>query len=204
MMMFILGTVFGILISALGFILLEKIKIYNLKSEYKSVFTEVYQSIGTKSMRFLNRVNQNATFKVRTKSFGSFDMIVFLDKNQISLFKNQKIIYTSALDNKLVLVSTELIDKIIGDIDIEYTQMHDLVAVSGAMIDRKTFDTMISNTRIDSQNQNVNFTEDQIKEDDDEEEDENLNLDSILDKINKVGMNGLTEKELKYLKDQSK
>lgn len=203
MMMFILGTVFGILISALGFILLDKIKIYNLKSEYKSVFTEVYQSIGTKSMRFLNRVNQNAIFKVRTKSFGIFDMIVFLDKNQISLFKNQKMIYTSALDNKLVLVSTELIDKIIGDIDIEYPQMHDLVAVSGSMIDRKTFDTMISNTRIDSQNQNVNFTEDQIKEDD-EEEDENLNLDSILDKINKVGMNGLTEKELKYLKDQSK
>ena len=198
--MFFLGTIFGILITVLGFILSGKIKLYNLKSEYKSVFTEVHQSIGTKSMRFLNRVNQIVTFKVRTRSFGSFDMVIYLDKNQISLFRSQKLIYTSNVENNIVLVKSKLINSIIGDIDVEYPQMHDLVAVSGAMIDKKTFDDMLKNAKMELKSQSI----DDLVGTPSKKQDDDLDLDSILDKINKVGLNGLTEKELKYLKDQSK
>ena len=198
--MFFLGTIFGILITVLGFILSGKIKLYNLKSEYKSVFTEVHQSIGTKSMRFLNRVNQIVTFKVRTRSFGSFDMVIYLDKNQISLFRNQRLIYKSEVENNIVLVKSELINSIIGDIDVEYPQMHDLVAVSGAMIDKKTFDDMLKNAKMELKSQSI----DDLVCTPSKKQDDDLDLDSILDKINKVGLNGLTEKELKYLKDQSK
>jgi predicted DNA binding protein len=200
-MMFVLGTIFGILITVLGYILSGKIKLYNLKSEYKSVFTEVHQSIGTKSMRFLNRVNQIVTFKVRTRSFGSFDMVIYLDKNQISLFRNQRLIYKSEVENNIVLVKSELINSIIGDIDVEYPQMHDLVAVSGAMIDKKTFDDMLKNAKMEFKSQS---SIDDLMGTTSKKQDEDLDLDSILDKINKVGLNGLTEKELKYLKDQSK
>jgi len=199
-MMFFLGTIFGILITVLGFILSGKINLYNLKSEYKSVFTEVHQSIGTKSMRFLNRVNQIVTFKVRTRSFGSFDMVIYLDKNQISLFRSQKLIYTSNVENNIVLVKSKLINSIIGDIDVEYPQMHDLVAVSGAMIDKKTFDDMLKNAKMELKSQSI----DDLMGTPSKKQDDDLDLDSILDKINKVGLNGLTEKELKYLKDQSK
>ena len=198
--MFFLGTIFGILITVLGFILSGKINLYNLKSEYKSVFTEVHQSIGTKSMRFLNRVNQIVTFKVRTRSFGSFDMVIYLDKNQISLFRNQRLIYKSEVENNIVLVKSELINSIIGDIDVEYPQMHDLVAVSGAMIDKKTFDDMLKNAKMELKSQSI----DDLMGTPSKKQDDDLDLDSILDKINKVGLNGLTEKELKYLKDQSK
>ena len=198
--MFFLGTIFGILITVLGFILSGKIKLYNLKSEYKSVFTEVHQSIGTKSMRFLNRVNQIVTFKVRTRSFGSFDMVIYLDKNQISLFRNQRLIYKSEVENNIVLVKSELINSIICDIDVEYPQMHDLVAVSGAMIDKKTFDDMLKNAKMELKSQSI----DDLVGTPSKKQDDDLDLDSILDKINKVGLNGLTEKELKYLKDQSK
>lgn len=197
--MFFIGTAFGLFIAFSVILISSQLKLRKSKKEYTAVYTEVRNSIGTNYMRFNNRVNNTVVFKVRTQSYGSFDLILFLDKNEINLLKNNNLIYTSNMFiEKSKLVDQNLIDDIIYEIDSEYPEMNDVIQIQGNLIDRMSFEKMKDEHRkIYTNSYNENKFDNDPKE-------KKFNLDDILDKINKVGLKGLSSEELQYLKDQSK
>lgn len=198
-MMFFIGTAFGLFIAFSVILISSQLKLRKSKKEYTAVYTEVRNSIGTNYMRFNNRVNNTVVFKVRTQSYGSFDLILFLDKNEINLLKNNNLIYTSNMFiEKSKLVDQNLIDDIIYEVDSEYPEMNDVIQIQGNLIDRMSFEKMKDEHRkIYTNSYNENKFDNDPKE-------KKFNLDDILDKINKVGLKGLSSEELQYLKDQSK
>lgn len=197
--MFFIGTAFGLFIAFSVILISSQLKLRKSKKEYTAVYTEVRNSIGTNYMRFNNRVNNTVVFKVRTQSYGSFDLILFLDKNEINLLKNNNLIYTSNMFiEKSKLVDQNLIDDIIYEVDSEYPEMNDVIQIQGNLIDRMSFEKMKDEHRkIYTNSYNENKFDNDPKE-------KKFNLDDILDKINKVGLKGLSSEELQYLKDQSK
>ena len=198
-MMFFIGTAFGLFIAFSVILISSQLKLRKSKKEYTAVYTEVRNSIGTNYMRFNNRVNNTVVFKVRTQSYGAFDLILFLDKNEINLLKNNNLIYTSNMFiEKSKLVDQNLIDDIIYEVDSEYPEMNDVIQIQGNLIDRMSFEKMKDEHRkIYTNSYNENKFDNDPKE-------KKFNLDDILDKINKVGLKGLSSEELQYLKDQSK
>lgn len=196
-MMFFLGTAFGLFIAFSVILISSQFKLRKSKKEYTAVYKEVRNSIGTQYMRFNNRVNNTVVFKVKTQSYGSFDLILFLDKNEINLLKNNNLIYTSNMFiEKTKLVDQNLIDDIIYEIDYEYPEMNDVIQIQGNLIDSMSFEKM--------KNEHKKIYTNSYKEKDLDPKEKTFNLDDILDKINKVGLKGLSSEELQYLKDQSK
>jgi hypothetical protein len=178
----------------------KMIKLNNTKLEYNSMFNELSKSIGFSSLSFISRVNNSIFFKFKS-SKGVYDVILNIDINQINIIQNNKVIFGSddLLQNKRIVDSNK-ISNIIYDIQIEIPEVNDVVAVSGGIIDRKTYNKTISDIKEDLDIKNSNKTEN-IKIPHDET---TLNLDDILDKINEVGIEGLTEDEKIFLKNQSK
>ena len=168
-------------------------KLKDLKKEYKSVFTELENSIGTKSLQFINRVNYNAVFKLETQKFGNFDLVIFLDKNEIHFMRDQKMVYTSTNG----LIDQEFVENLISKVNHTYKDMNDIISLGGNIIDKKTISQMTRKLEIKKDIKEYN----EINEETSELE---LTLDDILDKINEVGLDGLTKEELNFLNNHSK
>lgn len=171
-------------------------KLKDLKKEYKSVFTELENSIGTKSMEFINRVNYNAIFKLETQKFGNFDLVIFLDKNEIHFMRDQKMVYTSTNG----LIDQEFVENLILKVNHTYKDMNDVISLGGNLIDKKTISQMTRKLGIEKDIKIIDFNEYNNEENSDPE----FSLDDILDKINEVGLDGLTKEELNFLNNHSK
>jgi DNA-directed RNA polymerase sigma subunit (sigma70/sigma32) len=126
-----------------------------------------------------------------------------MDKKVVCIFKENKCIYTSdTIDNNLR-------DNIIENIHEKYgTQIDDVVEVLGVTISREELESKLkdfenANPKLDmtifNNDKEISDVEKII-----EDNNEKFDIDSILDKINKVGMEKITKEELNFLKEQSK
>jgi hypothetical protein len=135
--------------------IIKKIEIYKKKKDYKSIFMDLKESIGKKSLNFISRVNNILVFKFKSKK-GVYDVTLNIDKNQINLIQNSNIVFGSddSIKNDRFL-DINIIHEIIYDIYIEMPQVNDVVAVPGALIDRKTFDKMQAEAKRYFQQNNI-------------------------------------------------
>lgn len=157
-----------------------------VKVEHDSIFNEVFDMVGTKNIKFLNRHNEIVTFRAKS-SIGKLDILYFLDRNDLAIFQNGICIYTT------IYVDRKKITKICNKLDDTYDKkIKDFVIVSNNIIDRRTVERMyLGNKHMPyTETQNKNLI---VKKD--------LNLDDILDKINKVGFENLTAEEKDFLKN---
>lgn len=164
---------------------ISKLVIENrVKVENNSIFSEIFDMIGTKNIKFLNRHNEIVTFRVKS-SMGKLDVLYFLDRNDLAIFQNGVCVYTT------IYVDRKKVTKICNKLDETYDKkIKDFVVVSNNIIDRRTVERMyIQNKPLPHVN-SVNS----VKPID-------LNLDDILDKINKVGFENLTDEEKDFLKN---
>ena len=116
---------------------------------------------------------------------GKLDVLYFLDRNDLAIFQNGVCVYTT------IYVDRKKVTKICNKLDETYDKkIKDFVVVSNNIIDRRTVERMyIQNKPLPHVN-SVNS----VKPID-------LNLDDILDKINKVGFENLTDEEKDFLKN---
>lgn len=166
-------------------------------------FKEILENIKKNQAVFISRVNQTVMIDTRLKQHDIVNIVYLMDKKVVCIFKENKCIYTSeTIDNNLR-------DNIIENIHEKYgTQIDDVVEVLGVTISREELESKLK----DFENANPNldmtiFNNDKETSDVEkiiEENNEKFDIDSILDKINKVGMEKITKEELNFLKEQSK
>jgi hypothetical protein len=166
-------------------------------------FKEILENIKKNQAVFISRVNQTVMIDTRLKQHDIVNIVYLMDKKVVCIFKENKCIYTSeTIDNNLR-------DNIIENIHEKYgTQIDDVVEVLGVTISREELESKLK----DFENANPNldmtiFNNDKEISDVEkiiEENNEKFDIDSILDKINKVGMEKITKEELNFLKEQSK
>ena len=129
---FLIGTAFGFLLLLQFSKWDANQKIKKLKEQHDSVFLEIERLIGTKSLYFLGRYNNNVTFKVITKD-SKMDLVFFLDKKDICLFKKDQCLYSTQLVDK------RIVENICSKLEQSFsTEMSDCVKIMGNIIDRKT------------------------------------------------------------------
>jgi len=175
-------------------------KVNNLKEveDKNTQYEKVYQNIINKKSRFKTRVNNTVYIGTKLPDYGRVEIVYLLDKNDIEIFKEDKCIIKS--DS----VGKELIDKIIKEINYRHGyRIDDIVEVLGLIFYRPDFEKKF----------NINFQE--IKKramrmsremsdfsDIDKIYKKNkvmFDIDEILDKINKVGIENLTNEEKEFL-----
>jgi hypothetical protein len=192
------GFFFGYIFKSWSDKLTDKVNNLREVEDKNDQYEKVYQNIINKKSRFKTRVNNTVYIGTKLPDYGRVEIVYLLDKNDIEIFKEDKCIIKS--DS----VGKELIDKIIKEINYRHGyRIDDIVEVLGLIFYRPDFEKKF----------NINFRE--IKEramrmsreisdfsDIDKIYKKNkvmFDIDEILDKINKVGIENLTNEEKEFL-----
>jgi hypothetical protein len=178
----IFGIFVGILLTTLSVYLISLFNKIKLKRIQTKVFSQVLENLDSDETNFNNRVNHVIQIDTIIPLEGEIQVMLFIDKKDISIFKGAECIYTSEIVNQ------DLLDKINAKVWSRFSLMiNDVVYLQNNIIDRQTYMRLSSN----------NQPKKKVKKD-------NLTLDEVLDKINIVGYDNLTEKEKEFLKNCSK
>lgn len=178
-----------------------KKEIKDKKSEMESIFNEVLNSIKNGNSNFKSRFLKTSYVTTNTSKTGVIDIIYLMDKNDIAILKNNQIKYTS--DS----VDRQIIEEIISSIIYRHGKdINDVVNVFGLLFSKKDFEANFK-MKFEDFNKIINKS---MGRDIDSDIDniiknnqDSFDIDEILDKIGKYGMNSLTESERKYLNDYS-
>jgi hypothetical protein len=187
---------------------------YKIKNNFKSKkilkdginqFKELLVNIKKGHAVFVSRVNQTVMIDTKLKDYSIVNIVYLMDKGIVCIFKESKCIYTSDILEK------EFSDIIIENIHEKYgKEIDDVVEVLGVTISREELESKLKNFEKIDINEEFNNLNNLNKKDISEiekiieENEEKFEVDSILDKINKVGMEKITKEELDFLKTQSK
>ena len=127
-----------------------------------------------------------------------------MDKGVLCIFKNNQCLYTSES------IDTDLTSELLMEINEKFNnQINDVVDIMGITISKEEFELKVEEMKKWNLNNpnSLNDIEIDSKSDVDEINNENENkfdTDEILDKINKFGIESLSNEELNYLNNQSK
>ncbi len=176
---------------------MKKIKIIdNITSNYD----EVYQNAINSNLKFKSRVNNIAYLSTNLKNHSDVEVMYMIDKQDVAIFKEGKCIYTSDLVNK------DLINKLVSLINQKFHQeINDVVNILGMTFSKEFFEKTFKIKYDDIKDipQNMSSSKSDISQIIEENENK-FSIDSILDKINKVGIENLTSDEKNFLDNFSK
>ena len=149
-------------------------------------------------------LNHTVMIDTKLKDYNIVNVVYLMDKSIVCIFKENKCIYTSETIDKT------LSENIINNIHEQYgKQIDDVVEVLGVTISREELESKLKdfesiNPDLDLSNLN-NLAKKESTEIERivEENEERFDVDSILDKISKLGMEKITQEELDFLKNQS-
>ena len=188
----------------LGKLILKKEKEKKL-SNVKSVFNEVLENLKSGNSKFKNRFGSVAYISTHLKKEGQVDIVYMLHKNSISLFKGEKCIYNS--DD----IKKQTVTKIINELEDNHGEdIHNVVNFLGVIYSKPDIEKMLGVKWEDFQstlNKNLSMSrgDSNIIIDNDSFSNEfQFDIDDILDKIGRFGINSLTIEERKYLDDYSR
>jgi len=198
-LMFILGFLYAKITEVIK----EYIRNKKIIEDILLQFKEILENIKKNQAVFISRVNQTVMIDTRLKQHDIVNIVYLMDKKVVCIFKENKCIYTSeTIDN-------DLRDNIIQNIHEKYgNQINDVVEVLGVTISREELESKLKDFENANPNLDMTFLNKEKEMSDVEkiieENNEKFDIDSILDKINKVGMEKITKEELDFLKTQSK
>ena len=197
-LMFILGFLYAKIVDNIK----EHFKNKKLLKNMAKQFEEILVNIQKGKAVFISRVNHTVMIDTKLKDYNVVNIVYLMDKRIVCIFKENKCIYTSeTIDNGLR-------DNIITNIHDQYgKQIEDVVEVLGVTISREELESKLKD--FEESNPNLDMTVFNKKELSDidqiiEDNEDRFDVDSILDKISRVGMEKITKEELDFLKEQSK
>ena len=184
----------------------EKMAHNKLILDKNKQFKQILEKINTKRSRFKTRINNTVYIGVKLEDYGKVDLVYFLDKeeNQLNIFKSDKLIMTSDL------VFEDLINEIINSINkVHYHRIIDVVEILGLVFYREEFERSFGISVHELKKRTDNLMKSMNDDQSDIEKIVNknnrkLDIDDILDKINKVGIENLTEEEKEFLNNYNK
>ena len=203
----ILGIVIGVLLNKFSIKLDEKISQNKLILDRNKQFKEILEKSKTKKTRFKTRVNNVVYIGVKLADYGRVDVVLFLDKRDISIFRENRCILTSDL------VEESLLKEVIETLEtVHYHKIIDTVEILGMVFSREDFEKQF-NVNFDEIKEKTNRMMDAMRNGDEEQSDvdkiinknkSKLDIDDILDKISREGIEKLTKEEKEFLNNYNK
>ncbi len=200
-----------LLIGLFAGIFLQSLLVHFIKNHKKNKnirhinlqFETILDKIINKKSRFRTRVNNVAYISVVLPDYGKVDLVFFIDKNDIAIFNSNS--------NEIIFSSTDVrrdtIDSIITAIYERHGfRINDVVDLLGVIIYRPDFEASF-NITIDELKKAQDKVKDILSQEQQEggidkiveQNEKKFNIDEILDKIGKYGMDKLTQEEKDFL-----
>ena len=195
--MFILGFLYAKIIDNIK----KHFKDQKLLKDMIVQFEEILSNIKKGKAVFVSRVNHTVMLDTKLKDYNIVNVVYLMDKSIVCIFKENKCIYTSETIDK------KLNENIISNIHEQYgKQIDDVVEVLGVTISREELESKLKD--FENINPELDLNNIMKKESTEiekivEENEERFDVDSILDKISRFGMEKITQEELDFLKNQS-
>jgi hypothetical protein len=177
----------------------EKERVNNIQSK----FEEILKNLSLGNSRFKTRLNSTTYISSNLKDHGSVDIVYIMNKEDIAIFKGNDCIY---LSNG---VDREIIDQIIYLIEKRYNkEINNIVNFFGIIFNKPELERSIglkwedfekSMNRIYEMSKNESFINNDAFNNE-----VNFDIDDILDKISRFGINSLTNEERNFLDDYSR
>jgi len=197
-LMFILGFLYAKIVDNIKVHFKNKKLLKNMAKQFEEILVNIQKGHAV----FISRVNHTVMLDTKLKDYNVVNLVYLMDKRIVCIFKENKCIYTSET------IENGLRDNIIANIhDLYGKEIEDVVEVLGVTISREELKSKLKD--FEDSNPNLDMTMFNKKELSDidmiiEENEDRFDVDSILDKISKVGMEKITKEELDFLKEQSK
>ena len=201
------GIVLGGLLKNWSNKLSEKIANNKLILDKNKQFQQILEKVNSKRSRFKTRINNTVYIGVKLEDYGRVDVVYFLDKkeNQLNIFKGEKLIMTS--DS----VSENLLNEIVDSINkVHYHRIVDVVEILGLVFYREDFEKSFGISFEEMKERQMNMMKSMNEEGQSDiqkiinKNKTKLDIDDILDKINRVGIENLTEEEKQFLDNYNK
>lgn len=188
---FISFFVFGSISTLILLNISDRVKSNKKSNLVNNIFIEVLGSIP--ESKFITRVNNTVTLNT-SLSIGDISIVYMIDRDDVVVFKDSKILYTSEG------IDDELLTKIVDAIMIRHGKyINDTVTVFGFLFSKvdfeKKFKMRIENGMLYPIESNDSDIE-KIKKSNFIK----FSIDDILDKINDIGFDKLTIEEKEFLK----
>jgi len=207
LLIFFIGIVLGGFLKNWSNKLSEKISNNKLILDKNKQFKQILEKVNTKRSRFKTRINNTVYIGVKLEDYGRVDVVYFLDKkeNQLNIFKGEKLIMTSDL------VSEDLLNEIVNSINkVHYHRIVDVVEILGLVFYREDFEKSFGISFEEMKERQMNMMKSMNEEGQSDiqkiinKNKTKLDIDDILDKINRVGIENLTEEEKQFLDNYNK
>jgi hypothetical protein len=196
-LMFISGLLIGCLITYILLNLISRSKNKSILKDNINQFIQILKNIKSDKTKFKSRVNNTIYIETNLSDYGDVGLVCLLDKKDISIFKDEKCIYTSNL------INSDLINEITKAIELKHNKdINDVVEILGFVFSREDFEK--------SFNVNIKEIKNGVKKEESDIEKilkknkKRFDIDEILDKISKVGIENLTEEEKQFLNNYNK
>ena len=184
----------GFLVGVIAMGLFYKFYAYYIKLKFKQsqnlIFDGLLKRFEEKKVKFLSRINNYVTFTTKLNDMGKVEVVYFLDTKTINIFKNKICVHTSMYCDIEIVKSIQ-----ISIMDNFNTEINDTIQIMNNKLDKSTYFKMLKEKGVSDGD--VYF-----------ENEENIErniftIDDILDKINEVGIDKLTNEEKDFLKKNS-
>lgn len=201
MVNFILGVIWGFVLFYLAYKFSEWKSSKKIASDISSHFKEVLSNLKMNQAVFVSRVNQTVIVDTRLAKLDVVNIVYLMDKQIVCIFKDNNCIYTT--ENLDINLKSEILDEINNKFDKE---INDVVDVMGMTISREEFQQKLEEIQKFTM-KNINLDDlvsenevDQIVQDNEIK----FDVDSILDKISKDGINSISKEEKEFLDNLNK
>ncbi len=202
MVNFILGVIWGFVLFYLAYKFSEWKSSKKIASNISSHFKEVLSNLKMNQAVFVSRVNQTVIVDTRLAKLDVVNIVYLMDKQIVCIFKDNNCMYTTeSLDINL---KSEILDEINNKFNKE---INDVVDVMGMTISREEFQQKLEEIQKFTM-KNINLDELVVSENEiDKIVDENemkYDVDAILDKISKDGIDSISKEEKEFLDNLNK
>ena len=202
MVNFILGVIWGFVLFYLAYKFSEWKSAKKIASDISSHFKEVLSNLKMNQAVFVSRVNQTVIVDTRLAKLDVVNIVYLMDKQIVCIFKDNNCIYTT--ENLDINLKSEILDEINNKFDKE---INDVVDVMGMTISREEFQQKLEEIQKFTM-KNINLDDLVVSENEiDKIVDENemkYDVDVILDKISKDGIESISKEEKEFLDNLNK
>jgi hypothetical protein len=198
---FILGVIWGFVLFYLAYRYSNWRSDKKIANEISSQFEEVLSNLKMNQAVFVSRVNQTVIVDTRLSKLDIVNIVYLMDKQIVCIFKDNNCMYTTDQLN-----TNNLKSEILTEINTKFDkEINDVIDVMGMTISREDFQKKLEEiqkfTKNNSNSLNIEKSEvDQILQ----ENEIKYDVDVILDKISKDGIDSISIEEKEFLDNLNK
>jgi hypothetical protein len=197
---FLLGVAIGVRLTDLIHNMRLKKQNDDILKDRTKQFDEILTKVSTGKSRFKTRVNQTSYISVKLTDHGKVNVVYLMDKKDIAIFKEDKCLYTSDL------VDESLVSNIITSIENRHGwRIADIVNVLGFVFYREDFEKSFG-MKFEDISSSLGMKPQSESEIDNivNKNETKFDIDEVLDKIGKLGIEMLSKEEREFLDNYSK